>query len=114
MTEQERLSECYSSLKTMYWLHKKAVGINWEELSNRYEILKDKYAQKEVEFQQALQDKQMYKDKWMKLREEMEGGIIIQVDGKKIGSYVTQEKYMKVLEKLKALQEQINKQNGSM
>ncbi len=97
MTEQERLSEDYSALKERYWLLKKAVNIDWEELMHRYEILQDKYNQKEVMYQQALKDKVEMKEKMKSARSTNSG------------EWVLQSTHMKKCEQLKELQIQLRK-----
>lgn len=97
MTEQERLSEDYSTLKERYWELKKAVNIDWEELMHRYEILQDKYNQKEVMYQQALKDKAEMKDKMKKAMSTNSG------------AWVPQAAHVKKCEEIKELQIQLRK-----
>lgn len=107
MDEQQKLSDSYMNLKIKYWNLKKLSG-NCEDIARDYEILKSKHEEcgkRNVELQAIIYIRDAKIHVLQKQIDSImeKSGILLQVDGNELGRFVTQEKYIKVLEENKKL-----------
>lgn len=105
MTEQEELSKRYSDIKEKYVRLKEASG-ECLQIKYRYGKLLEKAAEMD-EYIRELEEKNKQLAATIEKLSSVDGGIVLQVDGKEMGRYVHQNGYIRVVEKNKQLQEEI-------
>lgn len=110
MTNEKRLSEENSNLKVLLWECRAQQNLKGYKL--QYEISKEKIADRERVIEELTAETKQKNIVIQELRKTIREGLcitpaegceLIQVDGKAIGSYVSQKKYIALVGEMKEM-----------